>query len=95
MLGNGETWDGSELTIHASVVSENSARRAPSKRKHSEYGSRSHGRCWAELMKRAFDIDVLQCPTCAGRFKRSPARDPPYFKSKVLRRSSASVATVL
>jgi len=73
---------------------------------------RSHYRPWAELMKRAFEIDVLQCPSCGGRLKlkalvieahnverllrhlgeplepprRSPARDPPYFKSKVLRR---------
>jgi hypothetical protein len=81
----------------------------------------SHYRPWAELMKRAFEIDVLQCPNCdaeewlknrKGRLKlkaliieahnierllrhlgepleppkRSPARDPPYFKSKVLRR---------
>jgi len=63
-------------------------------------------------MKRAFEIDVEQCPRCQGKLKlkalvievhnierllrhlgeslqppkRSPARDPPYFKSKVLRR---------
>ena len=68
-------------------------------------------RPWAELMKRAFEIDVLQCG-CGGKLKlkalvveapniermlrhlgeplqpprRAPARDPPYFKSKVLRR---------
>ena len=82
---------------------------------------RSNYRPWAELMKRAFEIDVLQCPGCdaeewlknhQGKLKlkafvieahnierllrhlgepleppkRSPARDPPYFKSKVLRR---------
>jgi len=71
-----------------------------------------HYRPWAELMKRAFEIDVLKCPRCGGKLKlkalvieahnierlvrhlheplepptRSPARDPPYFKSKVLRR---------
>jgi hypothetical protein len=77
-------------------------------------------RPWAELMKPAFEIDVLQCECDAeewlknhgGRLKlkalvmeahnierllrhlgdplepprRSPARDPPYFRSKVLPR---------
>jgi hypothetical protein len=73
---------------------------------------RSRYRPWAELMKRAFEIDVLKCPQCQGQLKlkalvieahnierllrhlgepleppkRSPARDPPSFKSKVLRR---------
>jgi hypothetical protein len=68
-------------------------------------------------MKRAFEIDVLQCPQCQGRLKlkalvieahnierllrhlgepleppkRAPARDPPYFKSKVLRRKLAQL----
>jgi hypothetical protein len=63
-------------------------------------------------MKRAFEIDVLKCPSCGGRLRlkalvvqahnierllrylgeslepprRSPARDPPYFRSKLLRR---------
>jgi hypothetical protein len=26
-------------------------------------------RPWAELLKRTFDIDVLQCPRCYGRMK--------------------------
>ena len=73
---------------------------------------RSAYRPWAELMKRAFEIDVLQCSNCQGRLRlkalvieahnierllrhlrepleparRSPARDPRYFKSQVLRR---------
>jgi hypothetical protein len=72
---------------------------------------RSRYRPYTELLKRTFEIDVLQC-SCGGRLKlkalvieahnierllrylgepleapkRSPARDPPYFKSKVLRR---------
>lgn len=25
--------------------------------------------CWAELMKRAFDLDVLVCPRCSGQMK--------------------------
>lgn len=30
---------------------------------------RSTYRPWAELLKRTFDIDVLECPTCQGRMK--------------------------
>ena len=26
-------------------------------------------RAWAELLKRTFDIDVLECPKCHGRMK--------------------------
>ena len=25
--------------------------------------------CWASLMKRAFDFDVLVCPKCSGKMK--------------------------
>ena len=28
--------------------------------------------CWAELMKRAFEIDVLECPHCAGPMRFIP-----------------------
>jgi len=31
--------------------------------------SRSCYRGWAELLKRTFEIDVLQCPNCSGRMK--------------------------
>ena len=74
----------------------------------------SHYRPWAELLKRTFEVDVLQCPRCKGRMKlvamvtdpksiarvlrhlkeptdppaREPARGPPYWKSRVLRRSA-------
>jgi hypothetical protein len=27
-------------------------------------------RPWAELLKRTFSVDVLECPTCKGRIKR-------------------------
>ena len=73
----------------------------------------SRYRPWAELLKRCFGIDVLECPTCKGRMKllamvtepnsirrllrhlgepteppaREPARGPPYWKSRVLRRA--------
>jgi hypothetical protein len=74
-------------------------------------------RPWAELMKRAFAIDVLCCPRCAGRLRlvalmtepkeiarylralrepttapaRSPARGPPYWSSRILRRRAGDV----
>jgi hypothetical protein len=74
----------------------------------------SRYRPWAELLKRCFAIDVLQCPTCHGRMRlvalvtdpkqvrrflhgigepteppsREPARGPPYWKSRVLRRAA-------
>jgi hypothetical protein len=71
-------------------------------------------RPWAELLKRSFGVDVLECPKCKGKMKllavvteaksiqrmlrhlgeateppaREPARGPPYWKSRVLRRSA-------
>jgi hypothetical protein len=73
---------------------------------------------WAELLKRTFAVDVLECDKCHGRLKllavvtepksvarflkrmgeptepprRLPARGPPYWKSRVLRRMAADVA---
>jgi hypothetical protein len=73
---------------------------------------RSRYRPWAELMKRAFAIDVDTCEKCGARMRLralitaaesierflrrigeptdppplSPARGPPFFKSRVLRR---------
>jgi hypothetical protein len=73
---------------------------------------RSRYRPWAELMKRAFAIDVEKCEKCGARMRLralvtaaarierflrrigdpteppplSPARGPPFFKSRVLRR---------
>jgi hypothetical protein len=74
----------------------------------------SRYRPWAELLKRTFGVDVLECPKCKGKMKllavvteaksiqrmlrhlgeateppaREPARGPPYWKSRVLRRSA-------
>jgi hypothetical protein len=74
----------------------------------------SRYRPWAELLKRTFGVDVLECTKCKGRMKllavvtepksiermlrhlgeateppaREPARGPPYWKSRVLRRSA-------
>jgi hypothetical protein len=30
---------------------------------------REEARCWADLMRRTFGIDVLACPCCGGRFR--------------------------
>jgi hypothetical protein len=78
----------------------------------------SRYRPWAELLKRTFGVDVLQCETCHARMKllamvtdeksiarflrklgeptdpprRLPARGPPYWKSRVLRRLANDAA---
>jgi len=71
-------------------------------------------RPWAELLRRTFGFDVLQCPRCEGRMRllamvtdpnsitrylralgeatdlptQAPARGPPYWQSRVLRRAA-------
>ena len=80
----------------------------------------SRYRPWAELVKRTFSVDVLECETCHGRMKlvafvtddksiarflkklrepiepppRLPARGPPYWQSRALRRMSGHDAAV-
>jgi hypothetical protein len=75
-------------------------------------------RPWAELMMRALQIDVLECPRCKGRVKlralvtdldearrfardlgdptelppRAPARGPPFWQSRALRRLAGEAA---
>lgn len=39
---------------------------------------------WAELMKRVFEFDVLQCPDCNGRLKILAAIHPPINTRKIL-----------
>ena len=39
---------------------------------------------WAELMKRVFSIDVLQCPRCGGRMRIIAAIHPPDAIRKIL-----------
>ncbi len=82
---------------------------------HGRQSGGSRYRPWAELLKRTFEIDVLQCARCKGRMQlvamvtdprsiqrmlrhlgeptdppvREPARGPPYWKSRVLRRSAS------
>jgi hypothetical protein len=45
-----------------------------------------HGRnyTWAELMKRVFEIDVLECPRCLGRMRILAAIHPPDATRKIL-----------
>ncbi len=48
--------------------------------------SRCHGRnyCWSELLKRVFEIDVLECPRCGGRMRILCAINPPDAMRKIL-----------
>jgi len=40
--------------------------------------ARPRHRTWAALMRRAFDLDVLRCPRCAGRMELTATiEDPP------------------
>ena len=49
-------------------------------------GSRRHGRnyTWAELMKRVWFLDVLECPRCLGRMKIVAAIHSPDAIGKIL-----------
>jgi hypothetical protein len=94
------------------------AKAAPAPPKGSGDETPQRGGCryrpWAELLKRTFGIDVLECPRCRGRLRllamvtdpksvarflkrlgeptcappRAPARAPPYWQSRVLRRAA-------
>ena len=39
---------------------------------------------WAELMRRVFSIDVLECPRCGGRMRILAAINPPDAIRKIL-----------
>ncbi len=80
--------------------------------------ARRRYRPWAELLKRTFSLDVLECDKCHGRLRllamvtgdksiarflrklgepfepppRLPARGPPYWKSRALRRMAGDIA---
>jgi hypothetical protein len=51
-------------------------------RKRREPGSRNYS--WAELMRRVFSIDVLECPRCGGRIRILAAINPPDAIRKIL-----------
>ena len=39
---------------------------------------------WATLMRRAFDLDVLRCPRCAGRMELIATIDDPAVIARIL-----------
>ena len=39
---------------------------------------------WAALMRRAFDLDVLRCPRCAGRMELIATIDDPAVIHRIL-----------
>jgi len=49
-------------------------------------GSCGHPRnySWAELLKRVFEVDVLECPECGGRMRILCAINPPDAIRKIL-----------
>jgi hypothetical protein len=52
----------------------------PAKAKASGYNSD-----WARLMRRAFDLDVLKCPSCAGRMRVLALIESPQIARRILR----------
>ncbi|HEV2054777.1 MAG TPA: transposase [Methylomirabilota bacterium] len=49
-------------------------------------GERPRYWTWAALMRRAFDLDVLRCPRCAGRMQLIATIDDPAVIQKILAR---------
>jgi hypothetical protein len=47
-------------------------------------GERTRYWTWAALMRRAFDLDVLRCPRCAGRMHLIATIDDPAVIQKIL-----------
>ena len=43
------------------------------------------GRRWADLMRRAFDVDVLACPRCGGRLRLLALLEPGAVTARILR----------
>jgi hypothetical protein len=48
-------------------------------------GARRAARAWAELMRRAFEIDVLACPRCHGRVRLVACIEAPAVTARILR----------
>ena len=48
--------------------------------------ARPRYRAWAELMRRAFDLDVLACPRCGGRLRLLGTIDEPRVVQRLLAR---------
>ena len=51
---------------------------------HTPPSARARNHTWAELMKRVFLVDVLQCERCGGRLKILAAIHPPDTTRKIL-----------
>ena len=47
-------------------------------------GGKPRHRTWANLMRRAFDLDVLACPRCGGRMSLIATIDDPRVIRKIL-----------
>jgi len=43
------------------------------------------GRRWADLMRRAFDVDVLACPRCGGRLRLVALLEAGAVTARILR----------
>jgi hypothetical protein len=46
---------------------------------------RGDGHLWAELMRRAFEIDVLECPRCGGRLRLMALIEQTQIVERILR----------
>ena len=66
-----------ESSMVASVAASDESAQSPATR---------HGRnyTWAELMKRVWALDVLECPRCQSRMRIIAAIHPPEAASKIL-----------
>ena len=47
-------------------------------------GPRPRTYCWAELMRRVFAVDVLECPRCSGPMRIVAAIHPPEAIREIL-----------
>lgn len=47
-------------------------------------GSRPRNYAWADLLKRVFEVDVLECPRCGGRMRILCAIHPPAAIRRIL-----------
>jgi len=47
-------------------------------------GSRARRLAWAELLRRVFAVDVLECPRCGGRLRLLAAIHPPDTTEAIL-----------
>ena len=61
----------------------------PARARHSQIeespaGPRSRNYTWAELMRRVFEVDVLECPACRGPMRVLAAIHPPEATRAIL-----------